>query len=442
MRGLKAVLFREGWGSWAWLWLGVLWLTACTALTPTPSLTPTPTATPAPGYCALKVGVVSSLTGNYAGRAAALVRGYDLAAQQINARGGLLGCELVLVYRDDASQSEDVGALVTDLVEVEQVPVIIGSFSSQVTLKMLPLTERYRVPVLAHSATHDLITRQGYEWVFRTLSPSSDEVAQLLQYAVARPLDTDRPSMAIIYHDVAVGHNFAVTAFFEAKAAGIALVAAEAFNPAAEDFGPLLERVRAADPDIIFFSATNPQDGVRLLQGCEALDINPQIYLGVGTFNSAQFLAETPYSDYIITAAPWTAEVARMDMNGQTTRAFVQTFEAAYGSPPEYRSLDAYINVYIAAQAIEAAQQSLGRPWETVDSASARLAVRNALRELRMPQTLLGPIAFDSTGQNALELLLVQNRAGQLVVVYPVARQTGNVVFPAPPWSGRWGNEE
>jgi ABC-type branched-subunit amino acid transport system substrate-binding protein len=118
-----------------------------------------------------------------------------------------------------------------------------------------------------------------------------------------------------------------------------------------------------------------------------------------------------------------------------TTQEFIDQFQTRYGVAPGDRSVNAYVNIMLAAQAVEMAARQEPLDWDNM--AEVRTRVRDALREMDLPETLFGPIKFDSTGQNYHPPLLAQVMQGELVIVAPAEQQTGQLVFPMPAWSER-----
>lgn len=393
-------------------------------------------ATPQSAYnCEVKFGVVTSLTGNFAERAVELVRGYELAQDDLNAAGGVLGCSLRLVTRDDASDAATGGTAFKELVEQDRVPVVIGSFASAVTLPLVPLASQYQTPLLAHNAANDLVTSLGSQWVFRTTGRLDNSVRVLMDYTATLLPQGDAPSLAVVYENTVFGQAYAQAITYYAKEEGISLVAVESFTPPATDFKPMLQRLRNAEPDFVLFSVDQTSDALLLMQQSREIDYSPKLFLAnAGAFTSAQFLRD-PYADFFLVTLDWSNEATWQAADGTTTRDFINAFQSRYGVAPGDRSVNAYVNVMLAAQALELAAQSEPLDWDNI--ADVRTRLRDALGELDLPETLFGPIKFDSTGQNYHPPLIAQVRDGQLVIVAPAEQQTGQVVFPMPSWDQR-----
>ncbi|MCB9077851.1 MAG: ABC transporter substrate-binding protein [Anaerolineaceae bacterium] len=414
--------------------LTLLWFSGCQTMGLPASTTATPAASSGAG-CEVKFGVITSLSGGFADRAVELVRGYDMARDDLNAAGGVIGCSLVLVTRDDASNAADGMAAFQELVEQERSPLVIGSFASAVTLPLVPLAGQYQTPLLAHNAANDLVTSLGSDWVFRTTGRLDNSVRALMDYTLTLRPEDEPSSLAVIYENTVFGQAFAQAVTYYAKEEGISLAAVEAFTPPSADFKPLLARVQNADPDFVLFSVDQLSDALLLMKQSREIDFSPQLFLSnAGAFTSAQFL-NNAYADYFLVTLDWSASASWHAADGTTTQEFSDRFQTRYGVAPGDRSVNAYVNVMLAAQALELASQAEPLDWNNMIDVRTRL--RDALRALDLPDTLFGPIKFDSTGQNYHPPLMAQVIQGRLVIVAPADDQTGQMVFPMPGWGER-----
>src|SRR6202165_4585202 len=91
----------------------------------------------------ITIGVSVSLSGDFAGDGKALVQGYDLWAQDVNAKGGLLGHKVTMKYVDDASSTQQVVTNYQALITQDKVALVFGPFSSLLTIPASAVTDRY-----------------------------------------------------------------------------------------------------------------------------------------------------------------------------------------------------------------------------------------------------------------------------------------------------------
>jgi branched-chain amino acid transport system substrate-binding protein len=102
-----------------------------------------------------RIGVVTSLTGSQAAFGQAHKNGYSVALAEINAKGGVHGKQIELVYYDDQSKPDQAVQGVAKLVDQDHVPIILGGFSSENTRAMIPAVTAKKVPLIMPTATAD-----------------------------------------------------------------------------------------------------------------------------------------------------------------------------------------------------------------------------------------------------------------------------------------------
>src|SRR5215472_6479612 len=103
---------------------------------------------PACSQNTVQVGVILPLTGSQAAFGEALKNGYLIALDEINARGGVRGKKLELDFYDDQSKPEQAVQGVSKLVDQDRIPLILGSFSSESTMAMIPAVTQRQVPLI------------------------------------------------------------------------------------------------------------------------------------------------------------------------------------------------------------------------------------------------------------------------------------------------------
>ena len=377
-----------------------------------PDVGPTPTS-PGP----IRLGVVTSISGSLARFGQAHLQGYDLALEEINAAGGVLGRPLKLIFEDDGSVPQAAAAAVEKLAAEDRVPLIIGAYSSSATLLAAGMAERYQVPLIIPTAAADEITRQGYRWIFRINAPSSVYTQTLLDF-----MDRlDRPKrLAIVFENTAFGTSVAEAAQRQARARGIAVVAYHAYQAGAGDFKPLLKVVKATEPDAVLF-VSYLEDAVALMKQSQVVDFNPRMFTAAGAgFSLPDFpRLAGPTAEYTISVTQWTP-----DAQWPGVADFARRFEEKYGYLPQYHSAQAYTALLVAADALRRA--------EMLD----RTAVRDALRATDL-STIFGRIRFDPHGQNQHPMLVTQIVDGRFVTVYPPEVAARPPVYPVPSWGER-----
>lgn len=419
---------------------------ACSAPLALPARsTETPVAAPdSDSHCTIKVGVINSLTGRHISGGEEHTRGYMIALDEINNGEGVLGCDMELVVRDDQSTSDGARQAANDLVEVEKIPVILGAYSSAATLTASAIANDLEVPFVIPSASNNLLTSMGYQWVFRINSPSLDYVEAAFAYLSTYAEIYQTPKLAIVFENTAFGESAAVAASAKAEENGISVVAFTRLNPSTtslplthDDYRSAMQPVKEANPHFILFAIGGIEDAVGLLQQCKELNINPAAYIGTaGAFINAEFPTRAgEYGEYVLATTQWSTDSAWQDNQGRRAEYFVKEFTDRFGVEPGSRSMQTYTALLAVRQAIELAHQSGPLDWSDIHS--ARLKIRDGLDDLQIEETLFGPIDFDAMGQNEHPILLVQIKNGRFVTVYPESIRAESAVIPAPVWRER-----
>lgn len=145
-----------------------------------------------------RVGAIVSRSGAASSSGEQIARGFELAASELNAAGGVGGRTLELLYRDDSTNPEIGLAALRRLVEHDRVTTVLGAVTSTVTLRLAPYCERTRVVLISPSASASQLTGAG-EYIFRTVPSDVLEGASMADFA--RDLGLDRVAVLAAEND-------------------------------------------------------------------------------------------------------------------------------------------------------------------------------------------------------------------------------------------------
>lgn len=215
-----------------------------------------------------KVGYIAPFTGDGAHYGETVKSGADLAVEDINAAGGINGKKMQLLYEDDQLQPNLGLNALNKLIDKDKCPIIIGAFSSGVTLAIAPVAEKRQVVLLSPTATNDKIKDAG-DYIFRVCP--SDAV----QGAVHARLAHDRlkaKRVAILFENS--GYGFGLYQMFKQtfQSLGGTIVAEEGFEEGATDLRTQLTKIRQANPDLVFLPSHYPT-GAQALRQAKELNI-------------------------------------------------------------------------------------------------------------------------------------------------------------------------
>ena len=367
----------------------------------------------------VKIGVITALTGSQAAFGQAHKNGYAIALEEINAKGGILGKKVELDYYDDQSKPDQAVQGVNKLVDQDHVPIILGSYSSESTRAIVPVVTAKQIPLIIPTAVAENIMETGSPWVFRLCAGSDDYAKWTLDFLKH---NGNPKTIAIVYENT----NFGLANFksmeTEAKAAGLNVVDTEAYQASSPDYKSLLQRVKAKNPQVVYF-ASYLLDATTLMRQSEQMDFNPKYYTSAGTgFAVAEFPTDKgagKYANYTFSVSQWLPTASWAG-----SKEFDQKYFKLTQTHPSFHALEAYVALYVA---VEAMKRNMSSP----------AAIRDEIRKTNLPMTPFGPIKFDARGQNPHPTLVTQIQNQQYKVVWPADAAEAKPIYPTPTWAQR-----
>src|SRR4030081_2684702 len=151
----------------------------------------------------IKIGVNEPLTGAFAAAGTYVVNGAKIAADEINAKGGVLGKKIELVIEDNKSNPTEAAAVAEKLISRDKVPVMMGAWGSGFTLAIMPKLMEYKVPMLVETSSAGKITTSGNPYIFRISPPSAVEAGAFAQ--IVDPLKIGKGDFLVVYNDLGRG---------------------------------------------------------------------------------------------------------------------------------------------------------------------------------------------------------------------------------------------
>jgi len=374
----------------------------------------------------IKVGLPLPLTGIHAKFGEAIRNAYLLALEEINVAGGvtkgpLKGSKIELLIEDTTSKPEVARSAVEKLITRDKVPMIVGEYSSSNVFAVAAVTDKFQIPYLSQTGAADNITQQGWKWVFRVNQPASEYAGGLQDFLlkVVKP-----KSMAILFENTLFGTSLSKAVQEWTKEVGIEVTNFEPYEAGAIDFKPMLLKVKAKNPDVVFM-VSYLMDAMLLMRQSKELDINPKIFAGgAAGFTMPEFIEGAKgAAELVYSATLWAP-----DVKYQGAREFYDKYYKKYGVHPEYHSTEGYSAAYVLKDALERAKS-----LKNEDLREALLAT-----DLMTP---FGPVKFVAykkfINQNRLPTLVVQIQKGKLVTVWPKEFAAADFVYPVPKWAER-----
>ena len=361
------------------------------------------------------------LTGKQAKFGEMMKRSYEMAAEEINAKGGIKKKKLVLGFEDSSAKPETARAIVEKLIDVKKQPIIVGEYTSACAKAVAAVAEERKTPYLVVASADDNITQQNYKYVFRQNAVNDhygDGVVSFLK-AVVKPT-----TIAILYESSAFGTSGADAMVKDAEKAGTKIVLKEKYEAGSVDFKPLLTKVKATRPDVIYM-VSYVMDASLLMKQIKELRIDAKLFAGgAAGFAIPEFIDNAKdAAEYVISATLWTPQ-----LKYPGAQEYAERYRKKYGEYPSYHGASAYSALFVVKNALERA-----RDWSPEK-------IRDALKVTDMT-TAFGPIKFENKegyqNQNFMETLVIQVQKGQFETIWPLNHASKKYVFPIPTWRER-----
>jgi branched-chain amino acid transport system substrate-binding protein len=197
----------------------------------------------------IPVGVYAALSGGEAAFGQATLQGVQLAAEEINNAGGVLGKKIRLVVEDDQGKGDEAASVVTKLITSSNVLAVIGENSSNQSLAAGPIAQAARVPMISPSSTNPKVTQTG-DYIFRVCFTDPYQGKALATF-VAQNLGL---KTAAVLKDNKNDYSVGLAQYFTETYVklGGKIVAEQSYSGGDSEFRPQLTAIKAAKPDVLF----------------------------------------------------------------------------------------------------------------------------------------------------------------------------------------------
>ena len=353
----------------------------------------------------IKIGVTQPLTGAFAASGNYVSQGTKIAEDEINAAGGVLGKKIQLITEDNKSNPTEAVSTVEKLIQKDKVPILIGAWSSTLTLAVMPKLEEYRVPMIVETSSSGKITTSGNPYVFR-ISPTSAMEAKAFQ-PLAKKMGIKKASFLYTNNDFGIGSADEYSKML--KDSGVEIGVRETMDPAATDFSAQLAKIKASGSDTLFVTTAVEQLTLILKQAKEQ-QLTVRVISCGGSNSPDQIIAQAGAaaegSLHTAFFPPWFPEVTK---NPDVSKRYMDEWKKrgnnVGGLTEGFRGYDA---VYVAVAAIKAAGKA--EP-EAVRQALWNVHVKGVYGDITF--TKQGPSGKES-GQNVPSVYLVEIKGGKV----------------------------
>lgn len=358
----------------------------------------------------LRIGAALPLTGPLAPEGQKQKRGYDLWLKEVEATGGFeVGGRRVpvrILYSDYQSATPRAVQACDQLVTQQRVQALFSPFGSGAAKASSAIAERYRVPMIAPTASSREVYDQGFKYLFGTFTPNETLTEPLGDLVMAKAPAIKR--VAIFSRNDLLPLALGAEMKKSALKRNLEVVFDEKFAIGSLDFASALTQMRGTNPDWVFVGGY-VNDLVQVRTQMRDLRLTPQVLTMIAGPAYQEFTEALRAAAENISSAAWWHPAVRYDgadIFGKTEN-FVRKFEAMYGSQPDY--------IEASAAAAGAILQLAARKAGTL----AGPALRDALAGLHV-MTFYGPVSFGPTGQiEGLVPPVFQIQGGKPIVLAP-----------------------
>jgi branched-chain amino acid transport system substrate-binding protein len=411
---------------------------------------------------AIKVGVILPLTGKQAKFGEIEKQSFEMAAEEINAKGGVNGKKVELLIEDTQGKPDVARSAVEKLISQDKVVIIGGGYTSSETYAAAGVALNKGFPFLVNTGSADNITEpsaftpsgQRAEAMRKKLDGEKDpakkaeiekEIAKIEQaadmevkalidrFAIFRlnpPVseyagslesflaEVVKPKTVAILHENSLFGTSGAREFEEScKKLGIKILMRESYDAGAVDFKPLLAKVKQADPDLVYM-ISYLLDASLLMRHSMELKMNPKLFAGAAAgFTLPEFPQNAgKASEKIISADLW-----HQSLPFPGAQEYYDKFRKKYNKDTEYHGAEAYAAMYVIADVLKRAKSMSPKD------------IKDALSKTDM-MTVFGPVKFISydkkVNQNKLDTYVVQWINGKLEIVWPKKSAKAKYIYP------------
>ena len=392
-------------------------------------------AAPASAADSVKVGFSMALTGPVSPNGKQLLLAIEIWRDDINAKGGLLGRPVELVYYDDQSNPSSVPGIYSKLLDIDKVDLLIGPYATNMVAPAMPVIMRANKTTIGLMATH--INRQfKYPGYFSMVSLGEEGTLAFSKgwFELANAQKPKPKTVAIIAADAEFGKTACDGTRENAKTGGFDIVYDKAYPPSTTDYAPIMRAVQATNPDLVFVCAY-PPDTVGIIRAMNEMSFTAKMIGGalVGLYATPIKMQLGPLMNGIVLMESFVPS-PKLDFPG--LKELLKTYQA---KAPDLK-IDPLGHGFVPFG--YAAGQVLAQAVEATKSLDHQ-KIADYMRKNKF-QTVVGEIGFGSEGEWAKTRQIATQFQGVTkdggldqfrdttheVILWPEEYKTGNLIYP------------
>jgi len=332
------------------------------------------TANAGSGGDTIKVGEFASLTGKEATFGQMSHHGTELAIEEINAAGGVLGRKIQLVYEDDQSKAGEPATVVKKLISRDNAVAVLGEVASSRSMEAAPICQQNKIPMISPSSTNVKLTEMG-DYIFRVCFTDEFQGKLLANFAKR----TLKAMKVAVMTDVKSDYSVGLSSYFKSPftASGGTIVAEQTYNGGDKDFKGQLTAIKATNPDAIIVTGYYTDVGL-IVKQAKQLGITVPLFGGDGWESSK--LIEIGGADV---EGTYFSTHFSPEEKSSASENFVNKFQARYHEAPDAMAALGYDSAMVLFEAIKRAGTTEGPK------------LRDAIAATKDHQGITGKITLD-----------------------------------------------
>lgn len=348
----------------------------------------------------IKVGEYASLTGTEATFGQSSHNGTQLAIDDINAAGGVLGKKIQLIYEDDQSKAGESATIVRKLISRDNVVAVLGEVASGRSLEAGPICQQNKIPMISPSSTNPKVTEVG-DYIFRICFLDSFQGVVLARFAQ----NTLKAKNVAVLTDVKAPYSVGLAQYFKERfqADGGTILIEQKYSGGDKDFNAQLTAIKAANPQAVFVPGYYTEAGLIALQA-RRLGLTCPLFGGDG-WESPKL---TEIGGAAVEGTYYSTHYSPEDQS-PLVQNFVKKFQQRYNETPDAMAALGYDSAMVLADAIKRAG--------TTESAKLRDAIA-ATKEL---VGVTGKTSIDSKRDASKPAVIVTIQGGKFKYVETIA---------------------
>jgi branched-chain amino acid transport system substrate-binding protein len=370
------------------------------------------------------IGISLSLSGDFSSDGQNFERGYDLWAKYQNAHGGLLGHKVVLKILSDASSPTQVVTNYEDLISSDHVPLILGPYSTLLTVPAQKVAHRFGYAFIAGAGGGPAAFVAKYNNYFDVSVPIIGQLFPFAKWLTSLPTAKRPTSVAYPTSNDPFTQPMVQAAQAVIQKAGIKTVYSKVFPAEVTDFTPIADAVAASHAQVVVLGSVDVPTVSAFMQAFEQAHYNPKVMVATaGPDQGSAFVNAVGASN---TGGIMVPDAWYPGAHNSLTRTMDQMYTSTYGGNDSQISAD-------TAEAFSAGNVLAAAVKGTHSMSNAKII--SYLHSGVTIQTVQGPVKFNPIGETFGLTFVFQWQHGKFVQVLPVG-EAGSVaaLFPKPNW--------